>query len=216
MSWRICRILDFKKDCTSVHALEAVAKADTATQLAALASKFHEDLPSYAGIWGYERGFPGFVEDAQGMLENLGILLEDDDVWGAYDEWHRFMNRWEDVLPTPLWVLIGTVIVDGPGPTVVSNYHPMQTMAKSLKPEKVLDWQWDFLKAVHEMWKHIAVEIRDAFVNSKIVPPSILEITDTVIKISKEYDDEVKHPDNLENWYRLTRRDSFQHYGIQA
>lgn len=216
MSWRICRILDFKKDCTSVHALEEIAKVDTARHLAALAEKFHEDLPSYAGIWGYERGFPGFVEDVQGMLENLGRLLEDDEVWAAYDEWHRFMNRWEDVLPTPLWVLIGTVIVDGPGPTVVSKYHPLQSMARSMKPEKVLDFQWDFLKGVHEMWKQIANEIHSAFVESGIKPPSMMEITGTVIRISKDYDDEVKHPDNLENWYRLTKRDSFQHYGIQA
>lgn len=216
MSWRICRILDFKKDCTSVHALEEIAKVDTARHLAALANKFHDDLPNFATTWGYEREFPGFYDDAVQMLDSLVVLLEDDNVWGAYDEWHRFMNRWEDVLPTPLWVLIGTVIVDGPGPTVVSKYHPLESMAKTLKREKVLDFQWDFLKAVHDMWKQIATEIHNAFQQSGLAAPPMREITDTVVRISKDYDDDVKRPDNLENWYRLTRRDSFQHYGIQT
>ena len=41
------------------------------------------------------------------------LLLEDGEVWGAYDEWHRFMKRWDQILPTPLWVLIGTAAMLG-------------------------------------------------------------------------------------------------------
>jgi hypothetical protein len=214
MSWRICRILDFKKDCTSVHALEEIAKVDTARHLAALASKFDEELPQYATVWGYERNFPGFIEDAQQMLESLGVLLEDDEVWGAYDEWHRFMNRWEDVLPTPLWVLIGTVIVDGPGPTVTPKYHPAESLARSMDRGKQMDWQWNFLKTLHETWRTIATEVNQRFVDSGAQPPPFAEIMNTVMTISKSYDEEVKDPKNIEHWYRLTRRDTFHHFGF--
>jgi hypothetical protein len=214
MSWRICRILDFKKDCTSVHALEEIAKVHTATHLAALANKFHEELPQYASVWGYERVFPGFIDDAQQMLETLGVLLEDEEVWGAYDEWHRFMNRWEEVLPTPLWVLIGTVIVDGPGPTVTPKYHPAESLARSMDRGKQMDWQWNLMKALQGAWNTIAVEINERIAATGAEPPSFADILNMVMTISKSYDKEIKTPENMEHWYRLTRRDAFHHFGF--
>lgn len=212
MSWRVCRILDFERNCTSIHAQEQMAKMETASQLAALANKLYEDLPKYAGVWNYPRVFPDFVPDLEQMLETLGQLLEDQEVWGAYDEWHRFMNRWDRVLPTPLWVQVGTVVVEGPGPTVKSMYSPSKGL--SLKPHKVMDAQWDILKQFHLMWKQLAEDVRKAMLEAKLPPPPLDEILGTVKKISDSLDDTVKTPELMEHWIRLVYQEALQHYGV--
>jgi len=212
MSWRVCRILDFKKSCTSVHTKEDMAKMETASQLSALASKFYEDLPNYAGNLGYDRVFPGFTDDAAQMLETLGRLLEDDEIWAAYDEWHRFMNRWDKVLPTPLWVLIGTVIVEGRGPTVeTTSYTPMV----GPDPKAVLDTSWDLMRAFHMFWKGLALEIRQAFENAGQEPPPEQEVVDVVRSIARSMDDDVKKVELMDHWFKLVREEAYKHYGIQ-
>lgn len=212
MSWRVCRILDFEKNCTSIHAIEEIAKMETAAQLAALASRLHADLPKYAGVWHYQRVFPGFVEDLEQMLETLGRHLEDQEVWGAYDEWHRFMNRWDQRLPTPLWAQVGTVIVDGPGPTVKSSYHP----SESLDPKQMMDLTWEIMRTWHLAWKSIAAQVQQAFTKAGQTPPPMREIMDVVQMIARGMDEAVKQPDLLEHWMHLVRQETFHHYGIQT
>jgi len=212
MSWRVCRILDFKKDCTSIHAKEELAKMETAAQLAALGSKFHQELPNYRRNLGYDRAFPGFTDDAAQMLETMGRLLEDGEVWGAYDEWHRFMNRWDDQLPTPLWVLIGTVIVEGKGPTVESSYHPSKL---SVDPKAEMDARWDLMRAIHMMWKAIALQVHQSFVNAGQPPPPEQEVIDVVRAIARSMDDAVKKPELMDHYMHLVQQEVFQHYGIQ-
>lgn len=211
MSWRVCRILDFQKDCTSIHAKEELAKMETANQLSALANKFYEDLPKFAGIWGYDQVFPGFIDDTSQMLETLGRLLEDGEVWGAYDEWHRFMNRWDRILPTPLWVLIGTVVVEGRGPTVESAYMP----SVSPDPKATMDRQWELLRSLHLLWKSIADQVHKAFVNAGQEPPSEREVVDLVRTIADGMDPAVKKVELLDHYARLVQQEVFQHYGIQ-
>ncbi len=211
MSWRVCRILDFKKDCTSIHAKEELAKMETANQLSALATKFYEDLPKFAGIWGYDRVFPGFTDDAAQMLETLGRMLEDGEVWGAYDEWHRFMKRWDRILPTPLWVLIGTVVVEGRGPTVESSYMP----AVGPDPKAAMDLQWELMRALHLMWKSIADQVHKSFLNAGQEPPPEREVVDVVRAIARSMDEAVKKPELLEHWSHLVQQEVFHHYGIQ-
>lgn len=216
MSWRVCRILDFKKDCTSVHALEEIAKMDTARHLAALASKLHEDLPKFRGVWNYPRVFPGFVEDLEQMLESVGQLLEDQEVWGAYDEWHRFMNRWDRILPTPLWVLVGTVIVDGPGPTVESIYHPSEGLEQTLQTNKVMDFQWDLIRQFYLLWKSVAVDVRNNLIQAKVPVPPLEEIIGTVKQIAYSMDEAVQDPSLTEHWAHLVKQEALQHYGITS
>jgi hypothetical protein len=190
--------------------MEDIAKMETASQLSALASKLYEDLPKYAGVWNYPRVFPGFVEDLEQMLETVGRLLEDQEVWGAYDEWHRFMNRWDQILPTPLWVQVGTVIVDGPGPTVPSAYQPKASM----DPKKTMDTQWELMKAFHTVWKTVANEVHEAFVKAGQTPPPMNEIVDVVRGIARGMDEAVKRLDLMEHWIHLVKTDAFEFYGI--
>lgn len=209
MSWRICRILDFQKSCSSVHAQEEIAKIETAGALAAMASRFHSDLPKYAGVWGYPKNHPGFVEGLELMLESVGLLLEDQEVWAAYDEWHTFMNQWEGVLPLPLWAQVGTVIVDGPGPTV----EPASRPSKGLEPASQKDLAWEVMKSLNLMWKTIAREIHEAL-HTVGRPEKIVNILFTVELIANEMDPAVKSPDMVEHWTHLVRQETARRYGL--
>jgi len=134
MPWRVVRVMDFTSFSASVHAKEEHAKLDVGRHLGALLEQLRVDLPKYATIWHYPRVFPGFVEDATEVVEVAGSLLVTDDVWGAYDVWHEFMNKWDGPLSIPLWAQIGTVVVEGPGPTVRAAWVPDTMKNRFTKP----------------------------------------------------------------------------------
>jgi len=152
MPWRVSRVLDFRSHCTSVHAHEADAKLDTGRQLGALLEKLAADLPNYATHWDYPAAHPGFVEDAAETLDVAGDLLASDRVWESYDVWQAFMNRWEGQLNPPLWAQIGTVVVDGKGPTVKSSYNPGQLKAgchtRKVEPKDVAAITRDLIRTM--------------------------------------------------------------------
>src|ERR1041385_5368055 len=134
MPWRVVRVMDFTSFSASVHAKEEDAKLDVGRHLGALLEQLRVDLPRYATVWNYPRVFPGFVEDATEVVEVAGSLLAADDVWGAYDVWHEFMNKWDGPLSIPLWAQIGTVVVEGPGPTVRAAGVPDTMRHRFTKP----------------------------------------------------------------------------------
>lgn len=134
MPWRVVRVMDFTSFSASVHAKEEDAKIDVGRHLGALLEQLRVDLPRYATVWGYPKAFPGFVEDAEEVVEVGGSLLATGDVWGAYDVWHEFMNKWDGPLSIPLWAQIGTVVVEGPGPTVHAAWVPDSMRNRFTKP----------------------------------------------------------------------------------
>lgn len=214
MSWRICRVLDFKKSCTSVHGTEEVAKIETGRQLAALITKLQEDLPQYYGYRHYPKYYPGFVEDVAQMVETVGSLLQEEEIWGAYDEWHRFMNRWDKVLHLPLWADVGTVIVDGPGPTVESIYHPME-IKKHPQMNKIMDVTWELRKAFYLLYKTISENIFNALGAEGRTQPPIGEIRKVVEEISKEIDiGPLKSQELMDHWSRLVWEESSRRFGL--
>lgn len=215
MSWRVCRVLDFEKHCTSIHSTEDVAKVETGGQLAALITRLQQDLPKYAGVWNYPKTYPGFVEDAAQMIETTGALLQEEEIWGAYDEWHRFMNRWEGTLHLPLWAQIGTIIVDGPGPTVESMYHPLAGIQKHPQRHKILDAKWEIRKAFYDFYKVLSENIFNALGASGREQPAVGQIRKTVEEISTQIDiGPLKSPELLEHWQKLVWRESFRHFGL--
>lgn len=217
MPWRVCRVLDFEKHCTSIHSTEDIAKIETGRQLAALITKLQKDLPGYFGYRHYPKYYPGFVEDAAQMIETAGALLQEQEVWGAYDEWHRFMNRWERVLHLPLWVEIGTVIVDGPGPTVESMYHPLAGIEKNPKRHKILDAKWELRKAFFVLYKTISENIFNALGAEGRTQPPIGDIRKIVELLSTQIDiGPLKSPELVEHWSRLVWEESFRHFGLTS
>lgn len=218
MPWRVCRVLDFKKHCTSIHGTEEMAKLDTGGQLAALITILQEDLPKYANNWGYPKFYPGFVEDAAQMIETVGALLQEEQVWEAYDEYHRFMNRWENVLHLPLWAQVGTVIVEGPGPTVESIYRPMAGLAREWQPEmhQVMDLEWELRKTLLSFWKAVALEVWDQSIKAGRPPVPIEEVFEVVQQIAYGLDKDVRKPELMDHWVKLVKQEALQHYGLET
>jgi hypothetical protein len=195
-----------------------MAKLDTGGQLAALITRLQEDLPKYANNWGYPESYPGFVEDAAQMIETVGALLQEEQVWGAYDEYHRFMNRWENVLHLPLWAQVGTVIVEGPGPTVESIYGPMAGLAREYQPEmhKVMDFEWELRKTLLSFWKEVALDVWDEIGKAGRPPVPIEEILEVVQKIAYGLDKDVRKPELMDHWAKLVKQEALQHYGLET
>lgn len=217
MAWRVCRVLDFEKHCTSIHSTEDVAKVETAGQLAALITRLEQDLPKYAGVWNYPRVFPGFVEDLEQMIQAVGGLLQENMVWEAYDEWHRFMNRWDQVLAVPLWVQVGTVIVDGPGPTVESSYHPMAGIKKHPQMNKVMDVTWELRKAFYLLYKAISENIFNALGAEGREQPPLGDIRKIVELLASQIDiGPFKSQEHVDHWSKLVWEESYRHFGLSS
>jgi hypothetical protein len=224
MSWRVCRVLDFQKNCTSIHGTEEMAKLDTGGHLAALITRLEENLPKYAGVWNYARVFPGFVEDLAQMINTVGPLLQEEQIWGAYDEWHRFMNRWEGILHVPIWAQVGTVIVEGPGPTVESIFQPMRVTEKLAKkklyhPEmhKIMDAEWDLRRELQLLWTSLSLDIFAARSEFGLPVIPIEEIRKNMEQIASQIDiGPIKSDELMEHWMKLVRQEAFQHYGIST
>lgn len=159
MPWRICRVLDFTKHCTSIHSNEEVAKIETANQLLSLIDKLEADVPRYRGPWAYEKYHPGFVDDLVEMIQAVRRRIEDGDAWGAYDDWHRFLQHWDRVLVTPLWVQVGTVLVEGPGPTVTPSYKPSDLYRHRPKGEAATRAEPDIKKAYMMFFEELATKV---------------------------------------------------------
>lgn len=159
MPWRVCRILDFTKHCTSVHSREEVAKVETANQLSSIVNQLESQIPQYRGAWAYDKYHPGFVDDMIEMIAAVRHRIEDDDVWGAYDDWHRFMAHWDRVLSTPLWVQVGTVVVEGPGPTVAAAYNPGSSFKRHPKSEVVAKTEFEGQQAYIKFFQDLAAEV---------------------------------------------------------
>lgn len=161
MPWRVCRIRDFNKYCTSVHSREDVAKVETANQLTSMINELESNIPKYRGYWGYDKYHPGFVDDMIEMIQAVRRRIEDEDVWGAYDDWHHFMQHWEGRLDPPLWVQVGTIIVEGPGPTAVPSYNPGTRKASWFHPKarEVEQTTFGIQKEYMKFFRELAAEV---------------------------------------------------------
>lgn len=57
---------------------------------------------------------PDFALQANMVAAGIGRLLDADDVWGAYDLFHSFIDKFENEFKSPMWAVVGTVIVEAP------------------------------------------------------------------------------------------------------
>lgn len=218
MAWRVCRILDFKMDCTSIHGTEEMAKFDTGNHLASLITRLEEDLPKYAGIWNYPKYHPGFVEDIQTTIHSIVAYLQDQEVWAAYDDWQHFMNTWEDKIDTPMWAQIGTVIVEGPGPTVQPIHdpskrikvHPSPVPIKPRDPAREMELIW------HKMLKAMALDVlaRKPMIGDR--PATLKEVLDVIERLSKEIDigEPLSTDAHVAHWMRLIWKEALDRFKV--
>jgi hypothetical protein len=203
MPWRVCRILDFKTYCTSVHFREEVAQEETANQLLSIVNKLEADIPKYRGVWGYDRHHPGFVNDLIETIQAIRKRIEDRDVWGAYDDWHGFLQFWEGKLDPPLWVQVGTVVVEGLGPTEIPAYNPLSSPFHGQpKKTRVMDpVRADTNKAYMDFFKEITREVMLLKERETGTIPSAKEVLDGVKQAASEIDfDPTKEQDRDWAW----------------
>jgi hypothetical protein len=203
MPWRVCRIRDFTKHCTSVHSREDVAKVETASQLSGMLDELESNIPRYRGYWAYDKYHPGFVDDLIEMIGAVRRRIEDDDVWGAYDNWHHFMRYWEGKLDPPLWVQVGTIVVEGPGPTAVPAYNPGTRTPPRFHPkaEEVQQTQLEFEQEYLKFFKKIAAEVITRKYKQTGEHLPVTEVLDQVVRAAGEIDfDPTKEQDKDWAW----------------
>lgn len=221
MPWRVCRILDFQKNCTSIYSREDIAKIETARHLVALITKLDQDLPKYAGIWNYPAHHPGFVEDVRTTIDSISGYLGEDDVWGAYDEWQQFMNQWEHRLAAPLWVQVGTVIVDGPGPGVQPTYDLTQSMKSSGRrsfPPRGKDLIRSAAITWHETFKVMAQDLMKKGPKVGRRPATFEEVFTAIEELSKEIDigQPLSSEDLIGHWLKLIWLEALQRFEVST
>lgn len=218
MPWRVCRVLDFRKHCTSVHSNEEIAKIETANQLLSLVNNLEAEIPRYLTYRGYEKNHPGFVADLREMIAAVRRRIEDGDVWGAYDDWHRFLQYWDRLLQMPIWVDVGTVVVDGPGPTVTPEYDP-KYLEKSLryhpKKEAVSETTFDMEKAAHEFVRDVLKLVQSSEAGQGLDPELVVQ---EIRKAMNEIDfNPVREQDQEWAWghyFELVIKNVYERFGI--
>lgn len=218
MPWRVCRIIDFHMSCASVHGTEDMAKVETGRHLAALITKLEEDLPKYAGIWNYPRVHPGFVEDVRTTIDSMAAYLQEDEVWAAYDDWQHFLNQWEPKIKTPLWAQVGTVIVEGPGPTVVPLHDPSRRIQAKPRtsrvqprdPARQADLIW------HTLLKAMAQDLMERNPQVGGRSATLKEVLDVIEEASQTIDtgEDLKSEEQVAHWLRLVWIEAAERFGV--
>lgn len=85
-------------------------------------------------------GKPGsraFVLEGQLLRESLLSYLSQGNVWEAYDWLHRFQDRFAEQFSNPIWVAMGTVIVEAPpgkGPATRKRFLTPDDFPENLRP----------------------------------------------------------------------------------
>lgn len=107
--WRVQFAYGLKVYCPTVQQGETRAKAEVVRWFddylipALKASvRINEDLRQHLE----------YVADGKATIEELLRRIANGDTWGAYDLWHDFLDRHEGTWSYPMWVKLGTVLVD--------------------------------------------------------------------------------------------------------
>lgn len=93
----------------SVHHTEASAKGEVAHLLGNWLMK---NLASLVRNTERQKESPEFVMDGKAVVHQIIELLNAGQVWQAYDVWQEFYQKYEMEFERPLFVMIGTVIVE--------------------------------------------------------------------------------------------------------
>lgn len=115
--WRVQLAHGMEISLPSVHRQEEIAKQEVTNILqsfllpnARRSAKFNGELGQY----------PEWVADVAAYNAEIQRLLAEGDVWAAYDKWHELEEKHANTWTYPIWVKLGTVIVETrefPGPT---------------------------------------------------------------------------------------------------
>jgi hypothetical protein len=115
--WRVQLAHGMEISLPSVHRQEGPAKEEVAHILqsfllpnARRSAKFNQELGQQEE----------WVADVAAYNAEIQRLLAEGDVWAAYDKWHELEERHNNTWTYPIWVKLGTVIVETrefPGPT---------------------------------------------------------------------------------------------------
>lgn len=119
--WRVQYETPDEIFCTSVHQDEEIARMDTARHLMAMMTLLRKR--TFFKHYRYGKDFPEAMEDAEATAQRIEALIFDGKEWAAYDAWHEYLARWPEVFGMPVWIGVGTVIVEGPGPSVQVPFH---------------------------------------------------------------------------------------------
>lgn len=69
--------------------------------------------------------YPELEKSVRYLVPTIGRLMQEGLVWDAYDLWEEFYVTFENVLEYPLYVMLGTVIVQGSKETGLKNRVPL-------------------------------------------------------------------------------------------
>lgn len=107
----------------SVHRTEEMAKGEV-THL--LGNWIIKNLDSYwRQILSRRGGHPEFVQSAQLLVPQVKDLIARGDIWRAYELWQEFYDRYEFEFGFPLFVAIGTVLVETRDPGGPARHRPL-------------------------------------------------------------------------------------------
>lgn len=121
--WRVQYVDSSQARCLSVHRDEAIARVDVGRHLAGLAGTIRAIVPGLRRRR-YGLDFPEMLDDGLLVADAIVESLSMGDEWAAYDRWHAFLARWRHVFGTPWWPEVGTVIVQGSGPSAQLPLFP--------------------------------------------------------------------------------------------
>lgn len=115
---------------------EHLAKRDVARLLGQWTvvnlDKFLEILPTI------NPGHHAFIMEATLLRASILDYLSRDEVWQAYDMLHEFQEKFNEVFKSPLWVNMGTVIVEAPpgkGPQTRKTFITVDDFPEEYRPD---------------------------------------------------------------------------------
>ncbi len=91
-----------------------------------------KNLLKLSALFTERGGHADFALQASFAANGIVRLLDAGDVWGAYDLLHSFQDRFENEFNSPIWSVVGTVIVEAPpglGPATRKRFLTEEDLA---------------------------------------------------------------------------------------
>lgn len=161
---------------------------------------------------------PEFVEAAKALVPEIRGLIGEGRVWEAYDRWHDFYDRFENEFNYPLFVVIGTVIVEttdphGPVPRRPlmkrSKVPPMVEYGAGRERTTVMAWAEDheIMASLEALMKETAQEAE-----RRGIKMTMTKFHKVLTEVSEEYTKQFEESgkegmDGLREFYQAVRKE---------